>query len=1024
MATAVASLNQLNPFVAGVFTGAKNPLEVWTGNLRGPHGYYQQEPTEGRGYTSWNYTDAFKGQSTRLRDTVTDEVFVVENWYTTAALPIMPMETPEVSWTNLTARAALLGITPYQSTSRTLTQTRSMRTAVMIRRGIRAQFESDFLTTQMGLISFNAAMRQIVNSTRQTMMVNVIRALLGGHEYQQHWFKEYGIIARGKLMQFLERDRARFALVQKGKNAMEKVGVEISLEMANWGGSANAWIMDEQVSAHLELVPPEKTDQWLAGVFGPQRVNGTIQQRVAAANLQSPLDHIEPLRMVKDTPVYLTRAFEVENYGRLDMMHRSRQIGEFNTMLIPDDIDPATYTSKCRAIRIYDEDKDNMVPITLEDALQHTGLFDSQGRLINPFAQLSPAQLTDEMRRDPFVMQMADGKLESIAKIGDMDPELFLRPKELRFCVQTFVQALKKRGGPAFMDAWKTITTMANPASIQVEEIQTVYNVIAGVLGVNNNAVLNSIADLISFIRGVSPLVRNEAAPPATPPAAQQEEEEEALESKIGSAYLNVLVAQVPKSHRLQADEIVADEGRSVEQRGVAIRDLLMDYVEQKQGSIHPSLDTVHKIKEWHGTRQTKYREQMEKASTTTRSAGGRGASILDLGNGIVLAAPGQNLAGTGYRYKYEEDAHRSPRAPGQLPETWEEMPHVRAQLYEERQKYQPRAAAAAPEVSRMGAGLGLAGIGALDFGERDPREEIRDAGIREMYARRRNDGMIQEHMYRINQSGYDFFTRAMAVVFLNQAFTRETMERFVAANICPPINILLFRPHMQYDMSIAIKMLMGGGTGVTGWAQANMQMGIEPGRKIQEAHFTVHTDSFVTNPENDYVLPDIFSRGNEGGAGSTFFDAKTYRSMRNMRYDHVPASLLAVAVAPSERTFGLNGVVMDTSGQFHTEYLLGLQTIQEFQELHYTTAARYNSLYGFYTDLGVLNTSHPTLDLNHYIDNRQMWHGEQDQWNPTTGWYTAVKNTGHWGAVVGYGARAVRRGEMVHISDNQYWKR
>jgi len=54
-----------------------------------------------------------------------------------------------------------LGITPHQTASRVVTQKRTLRKASIIRRGIAAEFEHDFVSTALGRSSFMASLAQM-----------------------------------------------------------------------------------------------------------------------------------------------------------------------------------------------------------------------------------------------------------------------------------------------------------------------------------------------------------------------------------------------------------------------------------------------------------------------------------------------------------------------------------------------------------------------------------------------------------------------------------------------------------------------------------------------------------------------------------------------------------------------------------------------------------------------------------------------------------------------------------------------
>lgn len=272
--------------------------------------------------------DAYVGENLFVRDTMEDWMFTAnQTWYTERIMPWRVTDQINLQWTETEANAFFTGITPYQATSRLVTQRRTIRHASLIRRGIAAEFEHDFVKTSMGRSSFFASLGQMARSVQETANAEVIRSLLHSHQYQQEYVRKHGIVKDLDLDGWLERDRDRFMTAQKDKNGLEKLDMVVNKELYVYGGSANAWIVPEELSIYTTIVPPNKTDYWLAGQGGPNRVENAGARAVAQAGTMGNMDRIEPVHWIRTTPVYVARSFHVDTVGQEDLLTRVRQIG-------------------------------------------------------------------------------------------------------------------------------------------------------------------------------------------------------------------------------------------------------------------------------------------------------------------------------------------------------------------------------------------------------------------------------------------------------------------------------------------------------------------------------------------------------------------------------------------------------------------------------------------------------------------------------------------------------------------------
>lgn len=229
------------------------------------------------------------------------------------------------------------------------------------------------------------------------------------------------------------------------------------------------------------------------------------------------------------------------------------------------------------------------------------------------------------------------------------------------------------------------------------------------------------------------------------------------------------------------------------------------------------------------------------------------------------------------------------------------------------------------------------------------------------------------------------------------------------------PMNFLLLRPHMTYKMRMAIKVARGGAAGKTFYGHSNMQIQHEAGRKIAMMHYTTHMRAVVTEPRNVYVQHDVFSEEYKGGAGAKFWTPDSYRTKNN---EHLQADIICVAIPPNEGVKNMPQAI-DSSGRFYVEYAAGLADRADFEELHYSTAARYNALYGFHDSAKQQGADVSAFSAAYVADNRLMYQGHQFMYNTTSGNFDRVRtNKGHWGKNVYPGVGKVRSGKLTEMKD------
>lgn len=86
------------------------------------------------------------------------------------------------------------------------------------------------------------------------------------------------------------------------------------------------------------------------------------------------------------------------------------------------------------------------------------------------------------------------------------------------------------------------------------------------------------------------------------------------------------------------------------------------------------------------------------------------------------------------------------------------------------------------------------------------------------------------------------------------------------------PMSLVIARPFIEHRMMSAVLSVAGTDTGATLFGPADMQISANTSVKTIEGHYTCHTRSVITKPQNVMVLRDIMCNGYVAGCNTTFF--------------------------------------------------------------------------------------------------------------------------------------------------------
>ena len=104
---------------------------------------------------------------------------------------------------------------------------------------------------------------------------------------------------------------------------------------------------------------------------------------------------------------------------------------------------------------------------------------------------------------------------------------------------------------------------------------------------------------------------------------------------------------------------------------------------------------------------------------------------------------------------------------------------------------------------------------------------------------------------------------------------TRTSIKTALDAGNDPKCDIVIARPFIEHLMMSAVMTVAGRDTGATLFGPADMQISANTSVKTIEGHYTCHTKSVITKPQNVLVLRDIMCSGYVAGGNTKFFGQK-----------------------------------------------------------------------------------------------------------------------------------------------------
>ena len=1032
MDTNLPPSQRLDPYAYGISSGHSDLYSFFLGPppRPGKDSAYAKKPV-----SKWNMPEAYIGESEFLRDTVEDWNFTAnQTWYTQIVLPWYRTDQIHVYWEQWENNPSFMEHTPHQAASHIVSQMHNIRHATLVRRGIGAEFEHDFVKEAKGRTRFIASLAQIARSFQETANVEVIRALLGCHRSTQVFVRKFQVIKDGELDQYLDRKAARFMISQKEAFGLEKLNVQIEQEQQKFKASPdNVWILSREVLDYCESTDPNRTLYYLGGQEAVDRVNGRpLGNGTAAGGTMGNVRSLTPDAMIGKTagvPVYLATSFAVDNLGELELLSRKVEVGVFNTM-----IDRARnhndYKTESRNIQVYDEEIDDWAEITIQDAIDNCIVWAKDGYVDNPFTNSRSNRFGGTGLDDNDFLRIrkpasagnsgiAEKDLNTISDdvryVGDLDPTNHFKLQDVLAAGQTVYNAIKKTSPTKLVAAVGALgENTTNVNTLGTKDVGGIEADIQNLLGNENLFFQGSVNEaegvwsLFSGKYAVKSAATNTVNLGSSLPASNAEE----FHTKF---LTNTLGSVVPSSHKESLNTIVGKKDQTWQVRAQQIESLILQCLKDDPSSV-PSLPTEDRVKGWMSSRKETYETKLNERLASTPSLSS--ASSASGGDNIKYFPLGTPLP-QGYDYLNATEAERARRGTrSAFPSSLSEFTSLKHLFV-----------SADQSTLAMGGRRGFAEIGAQQGtearlpgrGERQAdKTPTGDAAARTALRLSSRFATLNDHVVAIAKSSAPLIIKWLSLFYLGSEFTKARLTQFASHDIYIPAGFLLIRHQATYKTRYGIKCATGGKSGYTFMGHSDMQIAHEVTRKVGVMHYTVYFAPVVTNPKNVYVVEDIFCEKYLGGMGTKFWSRNDYLARGENQNRRKSASIVCTMLPPSYKK--MSDKKLDIRGKYYTEMSMNLVDPTRQSEMCYPGAAR-TAMYMNWWD-PVRGTKavdkyarSRTIDMNFIC-----WQGVQWHFNTASMTYGDITiEQGHFGPNVYPGCGRVRNGESKYLERASY---
>lgn len=234
---------------------------------------------------------------------------------------------------------------------------------------------------------------------------------------------------------------------------------------------------------------------------------------------------------------------------------------------------------------------------------------------------------------------------------------------------------------------------------------------------------------------------------------------------------------------------------------------------------------------------------------------------------------------------------------------------------------------------------------------------------------------------------------KTLALAFDAQQIDKRAYLRCIKNDLVYPLAHIINRPHMAYNMLMAIKCLSGYEMGRTITKPGEFEIQDDAATHAHLGTYIYYSKAVVQRPQHVFVAQEIYSNGYLGGSGVEAIRPEDYKAGGG---EYNGQSIICMAVPYNS---GIKGIFSCTGSLDLAEY--NDYKTAETGQLQYVTAARYNGIYGWNEARLVDDFDKGPYDgVAEVVNNNVVsYQGHTFYWSPNDKSFRVVAlGTGHWG--------------------------
>jgi hypothetical protein len=313
--------------------------------------------------------EVYKGSNPYLTNVM---ITIIEDEQLVPTRVLLPIRQTQnetsITWDEFHFNNTLLGPVPEEGVSRLVTQQISERRDHYVRYGLAFMIEHGFMLSPKGRLTYKMNLEQIRDAILQSLYIGVIEALLrcktNSHIFMQCYGKSLTAVTARKR---LDMEVESWAEIQKTDYGWDMLNSRAQKILKLNGVTPDAWIVDDGIKKYIAGVRRENWAYFIKGPNGPK-----------AYEEQLGLGDPKSLDVASGVLIFECKQFNLPQHDdAVNIMSRRRTIGEYNVSFPHVDYSACkTYSSAFRDILVYDEDRDGLKKISIQEGLDNCVRFD------------------------------------------------------------------------------------------------------------------------------------------------------------------------------------------------------------------------------------------------------------------------------------------------------------------------------------------------------------------------------------------------------------------------------------------------------------------------------------------------------------------------------------------------------------------------------------------------------------------------------------------------------------------------